>query len=326
MEPNSQTGTLTPAAVAQLVGVRAAQLVAQGLPELAGLINVVGRLSSLGEARGAWHYAVRLTDDAGSVQLDIPVAIARASHLAPGMTVRATGVMRIQSGRPGNLEFRLVVSQIFPVEAVGEGPLAWPTAAAARMTIDRLKSLTVRKMPFPTSRPVRISLVRSSSPQAQVAQDTMAELRRVAGAVELEQLRVNILDATQIAEAIARASGNVLILIRGGGDAADFDVFDDPRVVEAMAAKRAYRVIGLGHSGNSTLLDLVAEHSAPTPAQAGMHVREQIEAAPGAAVPATPGVRRQAPRFWRLVDSVPAWAWGLVVLGLTAAIAAIATG
>lgn len=320
MEPNFPTSTLTPAAVAQLVGVRAAQLVAQGVPELAGLIHVVGRLSSLGEARGTWYYAVRLSDDAGAVLLDIPLGLAKTAHLESGQYVRATGALRVQAARPGFLEFRIAVSQIFPVEDPADTSMAWPTATPARMTIDRMNALKLRKASFPDTRPIRVSLIRSSSPQARVAEDCLAELQRVRDALVIEQLRVNILDARQIAEAISRAAGDVVMLIRGGGDGADFDVFDDPRVVEAMAAKRAYRVVGLGHSGNSTLLDHIVEHAARTPAQAGMHVRERLEAIAAPSQVLAPASVREAHGFWRLVDSVPGWGWALIVVAATAAI------
>jgi len=55
-------------------------------------------------------------------------------------------------------------------------------------------------------------------------------------------------------------------------------VFEDPRVINALAQRNdAYRVLGLGHTHNTTLLDLVSDFPAKTPSLAGSHIREQIE-------------------------------------------------
>jgi exodeoxyribonuclease VII large subunit len=87
-----------------------------------------------------------------------------------------------------------------------------------------------------------------------------------------------MLDPVAIATAIRDAnSDDIVMIIRGGGDAADFEVFDDPRVVTALSSQQAHRVVGLGHTGNATLLDLFCDFSANTPAQAGAYVRERVQ-------------------------------------------------
>ena len=49
-------------------------------------------------------------------------------------------------------------------------------------------------------------------------------------------------------------------------------------VLRAFAARTdAYRVVGLGHTQHTTLLDLVSDFAAKTPSLAGSHIREQIE-------------------------------------------------
>ena len=146
------------------------------------------------------------------------------------------------------------------------------------MTLERLRALSLWRVPFPDRDVISITLIQSTSAAAQVANDCMAELTKLGDAVGVFPVRVNMLDPVAIATAIREATADdILMVIRGGGDAADFEVFEDPRVLTAMAEQKAHRVVGLGHTGNATLLDLVADYSANTPAQAGAYVRERVQ-------------------------------------------------
>jgi exonuclease VII large subunit len=69
----------------------------------------------------------------------------------------------------------------------------------------------------------------------------------------------------------------VIVLIRGGGDPADFDVFDQKSVIEAWAGKNAYKVLGLGHEGTgSTLLHFISDYAASTPSSVVTFLARQI--------------------------------------------------
>ena len=88
---------------------------------------------------------------------------------------------------------------------------------------------------------------------------------------------INMLDPVAIARAIRQSDTDILMLVRGGGAAEDFSVFDDPRVIHAMAECKSHRVVGLGHTGTTSLIHFVSDYVANTPAQAGCYVRERIE-------------------------------------------------
>jgi exonuclease VII large subunit len=47
-------------------------------------------------------------------------------------------------------------------------------------------------------------------------------------------------------------------------------------MLRAWSEKRAYRVGGIGHSGNSTALDLLSDFAATTPAAAGTHIADAL--------------------------------------------------
>ncbi len=266
---------LTPATLHQLVSVQVTKLLSDHLPEI-GLIRVTGILSDPGQPRGQWHYGLRLTDDGAQVTIDMPANLVAGRKLTAGKWVSVTGVLRVRMSKMGNLEIRVEVGDVRPEDPA---PDEQPAAPQGRVTVDLLRSLTVTHYPFPepAGRPLSVAVVQSSSAQAQVAQDCMGELEKLGSAIQVTPYRVNILDPAAVAGAIGKAEADVLLIIRGGGGEADFEVFDDHRVITALAGKHCYRVVGLGHSGNRTLLDLVADHSSRTPAQAGLHVREHVE-------------------------------------------------
>jgi hypothetical protein len=99
-----------------------------------------------------------------------------------------------------------------------------------------------------------ISLIHSVSVQARVHDDFQQQLQSVKSLVEIEPKRVAISKADAIAKAIREASGNIIVLMRGGaGDSSEFDVFDDKSVLQAWVSKDAFKAIGPGHEGTGAL-------------------------------------------------------------------------
>lgn len=279
----SNENTLSPANLNQLVTVRAGQVLAQELPELAGLVRVTGTLSDIGRPMGTWHYGVTLKGgDGARVLVDLPVSQIASHGIHAGQRVDVTGIVSVRTTHQGNIELRVSASSVEPTvarqrEAVSE-VVAAPASAPGAITLNEVKQFANARHPFPvTQSALRIVLIQSGSLHAQVAEDCLAEINKLGPTVCVKRVQVNMLDPGAIAIALKDARTDIVMLIRGGGDAADFEVFNDRRVVMAMIEQPAYRVIGLGHSGNKTLLDQVADFSARTPAQAGMHVREAVQ-------------------------------------------------
>ena len=262
----------TPRTLQQLVTAIAGRM-QRDLPELAGVVRVTGHLTDPGKPRGTWYYAVKIVGEGGAqIKADLPTSLVTARQVAAGSPVRVTGTLKLEATNYG-FEARLVAGDLELVGATGQEDHAAPGKA----TIEMLKSLPSRRYPFPPLNDLTISLIQSSSASAQVGSDCQSELDRIADRVRVLPIRVNILDPEAIAQAINQAPGGVVMLIRGGGDTADFEVFDHPSVVRALAKKQAFRIVGLGHTGNSTLLDYVADVTSNTPAQAGQFVREVVE-------------------------------------------------
>lgn len=253
------------------------QRIQADIPQLVGIVVLTGTWRSNGRLYGAKFYGAEVGDDGGaSVKVNIQQTLLAGRGIAQGETVEVMGCLDVRKGKTG-IDFQLEASDIRG--ARGEEAAKTAVTAPGALTVDSIRELRTARTPFPEHDDIKITLVRSQSAGTQVDRDCRSELDRVDGLRVIERA-VNILDPVAVAQAISSAdpSTDILMLIRGGGQDSDFAVFEDLRVLRSMAACPAHRVIGLGHSGNDSIMDMVCDHSARTPAQAGIYVRERIEA------------------------------------------------
>ncbi|HKM23803.1 MAG TPA: exodeoxyribonuclease VII large subunit [Erysipelothrix sp.] len=86
-------------------------------------------------------------------------------------------------------------------------------------------------------------------------------LSLVQGVGAKEQIVARIQEAQSLAP-------DLIVLARGGGSIEDLWAFNDPIVVEAIAASSYPIITGIGHESDTTLSDLVADYRAATPTAA----------------------------------------------------------
>lgn len=264
----------SPATYHQFVSLLIEKMAAESLPELVGIIRLRGQLNNPGAAKGNQFYGVKISDDGGAqAKADIPSSLILGRGVQAGQQVVVTGRVAIRSSQYG-VEARLVATDIQLLE---EQAVRTVDSDQGRITIERLRSLPAVRNGFPAVDPIRLTLIQSSSAQVRVAMDAQSELEKVGDFLQITPVPINMLDPVAIARAIRQATADIVMVIRGGGASEDFAVFDDPRVIQSFAECRAHRVVGLGHSGNGCLLDLLADAVANTPGQAGCYVREKIE-------------------------------------------------
>lgn len=138
--------------------------------------------------------------------------------------------------------------------------------------------------PFPVhAGPVRVTVVHGG-PGSEVLPDFLAETLKVKDRVAVTDVIVTLGSPESIAEAVAKADGEVVVLIRGGGNDQDFYALEHPTILDAFCDKDAYRIVALGHSGNMTLLGHICEFSANTPTAAAVHICEQVREQAGARI------------------------------------------
>ncbi len=184
----------------------------------------------------------------------------------PGLELLALGRPNVY---PASGRLTFVVSNLQPL-GVGALQLAFEQLRK-KLHAEGLFD-TAKKRPLPLL-PRRIGIVTSRNGAA--IRDLLKVLSsRFPGAhVTLYPVTVQgIGAASEIARAVAafsRARGaDVLIVARGGGSKEDLAVFNDERVVRAVAASRIPTISAVGHEIDVTLTDLAADVRAATPSQA----------------------------------------------------------
>lgn len=144
--------------------------------------------------------------------------------------------------------------------------------------IELLKRLKTTHNLFPGTLPIKIAVIYSRASTAQVFDDFRNSLGVVPD-VELFENQVSFAKTAELVEAIQQVDklqAQILVIIRGGGNQDNFKIFEKEEVMQAYSQTSAYRVSGLGHSANNTLLDFISEYSATTPTNAGTHLRQRI--------------------------------------------------
>jgi exodeoxyribonuclease VII large subunit len=235
-----------------------------------GQIVVTGRLGPLKDEGYPTFYEVPLIDDPDRIWLDVPKVLVERLHLQEGHYVSVTGTLKANlNPTTKRIGFRVNVSDIQPISLPQQ-------ARKEQSILGHLHALRSKRVTFPLREDLlRVVVICPKS--AKVLEDFQAELAKMTGYVETMPVRVNMNDPDSISAAIKQAQADVIAIIRGGGSAEEFAVFDDSRVLEALAAQTSYRVVGLGHTSDTTLLDFIADYAARTPTEAAAHIYEQAE-------------------------------------------------
>ncbi len=128
--------------------------------------------------------------------------------------------------------------------------------------------------------PLRLGLV--ASPGTEGFADFTGQLQRsglafevtlAASAVQGEAAPAQLVDALERLDGLGL---DALCVVRGGGSKGDLACFDDERVARAIAGARTPVLTGIGHTGDQSVADLVAHHSAITPTQLGEELVSRV--------------------------------------------------
>jgi exodeoxyribonuclease VII large subunit len=191
-----------------------------------------------------------------------------------GMEVVASG--RIDLYAPHG-KYQLVAASLDPV---GAGAAALALEALRKKLAAEGLFDPLRKRPIPTL-PRRIGIV--TSPTGQAVRDLLKNiLRRNPRAwVTLRPVRVQgETAAAEVVQGIAdlnEAGVEVIVVGRGGGSAEDLGAFNDEAVARAIAASAAPVVSAVGHEGDWSLADDVADLRVSTPTAAAEMVAPPVE-------------------------------------------------
>ena len=271
---SAAAGPYTPGALADLIEQRLLAI-NERVAERARPVAVMGQLLEIPQPqRNGVIYDALLVDPgapAELVRLEVRASTLERLGVREGDIVTAHGPIVGHFFR-GRLTLRLRADRV----SLAEPPEARERRAVELPVLELVRRAGGTRRPFPATWSPSIALLRSGA--SLVREDFLAALGPLRDELRVRDVVVSMTSPQELAAAIGGVREEVLVLIRGGGDEAEFAVFEAPPVIEALGACRAYRLLGLGHSRNRTLADCVADWAASVPAEAGRHLAERVEA------------------------------------------------
>lgn len=257
--------------LAALLDRAAAEAFAQVVGSRYDLVNAKGRILRLPEARYSKLYEVALEDEGATVYLDIPTSLAEERQLSAGDYVSVTGRLTVNTWQ-GQVRMRVDVCQL----ELTDSPEETERKRSEMASLQQVRALRSKRIPFPFKPELKVTVICAA--QNQVLPDFRDAVAPVSEMLTINEVNVSMSSAGDIASAINGAEADILVLIRGGGGVEGFAVLDDRRIVDALGQHKAFRIVGAGHAGNIGVLDLVADHAANTPADAGTYLANQLGA------------------------------------------------
>ena len=229
---------------------------------------IVGEVSNFkAYPSGHWYFALK--DAEAQVRCVVWRGDASRARGRPedGLRIFARGALTVYPKR-GEMQF--VVRDLLPTQ---EGGFYAALFERARANLEKDGLFDpARKRPLPQF-PQAIGVI--TSPTGAVWRDIVAvvgrrwpsaELVLIGAKVQGEDAPADLRRALALANRLE--SLDVLIVGRGGGSQEDLWAFNDEGVARAVAASRAPVISAVGHEGDVSLTDLVADVRAPTPSAA----------------------------------------------------------
>ena len=242
-------------------------------------VVIVGEVSGFSIRQGKW-VRFKLKDEQSSVDFFGSI-YQMTTPLEDGMIVAVQGRPRLSDKWGFSVSMQ-------SVQAVGEGSI--------KRSFELLKKKLEAEGLFDESRkrllpelPTHIGVISSTEAAGYVDFTKILNARWGGMKVEVARTLVQGVRAPgQIIRAIDYFNKlgeppEVLVIVRGGGDADDLAAFNDEALVRAVASSRIPTLVGVGHEIDTTLADLVADVRAATPSNAAQILvpdrRELIERA-----------------------------------------------
>ena len=270
-----------------LAGVRAA--LAAAFPRHVPLW-VRGEIQSIADHRSG-HCYIDLIDPDAPHDADAPVLKVncwrsvwgpmRADLAQQGITLETGMVVTLR----GRVEFYAPRGQVNFIAAELDvhallGRLAQQRAALLAALgreglLERNKALPVPAVPL------RVGLV--ASPGTEGYGDFLGQLLGSGSAFEVVHAPAQVQGAAASASvvaglrALADAGCDLVVLVRGGGSKADLAVFDSEPVARAVATCPRPVWTGIGHSGDQSVADVVANRAFITPTECGAQIAALVD-------------------------------------------------
>lgn len=145
-------------------------------------------------------------------------------------------------------------------------------------TLDVLKKHRPKTHTFPNQFDLSVAVIYSSASKVDIQKDFYNYLNEYCDEFNFDEKPVSLSNVEALLHVISSCvDHDVVVVIRGRGSSEAFDIFNDEKVLNTFSNLNGYRIVGLGHDSDVTLLDYLADHSAITPSDAGMHLKQQFD-------------------------------------------------
>jgi exodeoxyribonuclease VII large subunit len=130
--------------------------------------------------------------------------------------------------------------------------------------------------------PLRVGLV--ASPGTEGYHDFLGQLEGSGFAFEISVVKVRVqgpdapAGVARALRMLSRSGCDVIALVRGGGARGDLAAFDSELVARAVAASEMPVWTGIGHTGDETVADVVANRVCITPTECGQALVQRVAA------------------------------------------------
>ena len=194
--------------------------------------------------------------------------------LEAGMVVRVRGAVQLYQPR-GEISF--VLSDL-DIDAL-VGKVAAERARLIKALVDEDLFERNRRIPVPTV-PLRIGLV--ASPGTEGYRDFMGCLDSSGMAFSVRAIPTQVqghVASRSVASALRRLQSSeceLIVVVRGGGSKVDLAIFDAEPVARAIAGSSKPVWTGIGHTGDQSVADQVANRSFITPTECGQELARLV--------------------------------------------------
>lgn len=216
-------------------------------------------------------YDLIIQDTTGTIEVEIPKHL--VSSLKNGSYVEIHGVPTFNFFREQCTK-RL---RGYTIRAIEEDN-AIQAFQSKLSTLDDLKKHRPKSHTFPNQFDLSVAVIYSSASKVDIQKDFYNYLNEYRDEFNFDEKPVSLSNVDALSQVISSCTDHdVVVVIRGGGSSDAFDIFNDEKVLKAFSDLNGYRIVGLGHNSDVTLLDYLADHSAITPSDAGIHLKGQFD-------------------------------------------------
>ncbi|MDC5277760.1 hypothetical protein OHW85_19700 [Acinetobacter baumannii] len=216
-------------------------------------------------------YDLIIQDTTGAIEVEIPKHL--LSSFKNGSYVEINGVPTFNFFREQCTK-RL---KGYIIQAI-EDDSAIQAFQSKLSTLDDLKKHRPKSHTFPNQFDLSVAVIYSSASKVDIQKDFYNYLNEYRNEFDFDEKPVSLSNVEALSQVISSCvDHDVVVVIRGGGSSDAFDIFNDEKVLNAFSNLNGYRIVGLGHNSDVTLLDYLADHSAITPSDAGIHLKGQFD-------------------------------------------------